>query len=100
MALGGAILGAGVLIWITWGVLRPSGRDFWSWIGISGVALTVIGAVVLIVGFVMPEDQDDKTQVSQPQTLTSGSNSTNAQAGRDAFQAGRDLSSGERPKGE
>jgi hypothetical protein len=91
MTLGGAVLAAGVLVWVTWGVLRPSGHPFWSWIGVLGVALTVVGSMSLIGGFLMPREQSEESQVTQRQSLTSGSNSTNSQAGRDSLQAGRDL---------
>jgi hypothetical protein len=97
MTLGGAVLAAGVLIWVTWGILRSSGQHFWSWIGILGVTLTVLGAVALIIGFMMREDQNDKSQAPSSQSLTSGLNSHNVQAGRDAYQAERDILFGERP---
>lgn len=83
MALGTAILGAGVLVWITWLVLRPSGQHFWSWVGIVGVALSVVGATVLIVGFVMPDEHEDNPRPPERQSLKSGSHSINLQAGRD-----------------
>jgi hypothetical protein len=96
MALGTAVLASGVLIWITWGVLRPSGQHFWSWIGISGVSLTAIGAVGLIVGFVMPDESKDKSRGSDRQSLIAGPNSTNAQAAGDVFQARRDINMSDR----
>jgi len=83
MTLGTAVMGAGVLIWVTWLILRPAGQDFWSWIGIVGVAVTVAGAAALIFGFVKHDEHKDKPQPADRQSLISGSHSTNLQAGRD-----------------
>jgi hypothetical protein len=83
MTLGGAVMGAGVLIWVTWLILRPTGQDFWSWIGIAGVAVTVGGAAALIFGFVKHDEHEDKPPSPDRQSLRSGSHSTNLQAGRD-----------------
>ena len=96
MTLGAAIFGAGVLIWVTWLILRPSGQDFWSWIGIVGVALTIAGAVSLMIGFVMPDEHEDESQLPERQSLKSDSPSINVQAGRDILQAGRDITIGDR----
>jgi hypothetical protein len=83
MTLGGAVTGAGVLIWVTWLILRPAGQGFWSWIGIAGVAVTVAGAAPLIFGFVKHDEHDSKPRSPDRQPLISGSHSINLQAGRD-----------------
>jgi hypothetical protein len=54
--------------------------DFWSWPGMLGLAITLIGIVALIIGL-RDSRPTDRTQVNQHQK--GGKLSTNHQAGRD-----------------
>jgi peptidoglycan/LPS O-acetylase OafA/YrhL len=81
LAAGGAILGVGALLAISWLIYAiPSKTNFWSWPGTTGVAIATVGFVALAVGFVMPRDEE---RASGQQVLHAGSRSTNLQAGRD-----------------
>jgi hypothetical protein len=81
LAVGGAIFGAGVLLAVSWLIYAlQSKTSFWSWPGITGVTMTGVGFVALVVGFVMPKDED---QAATQQSLHAGAHSTNLQAGRD-----------------
>jgi peptidoglycan/LPS O-acetylase OafA/YrhL len=81
MAVGSAILGVGALLAISWLIYAiQSKTNFWAWPGIIGVAIAAAGFVPLVVGFMMPRDEDRATA---QQTLRSGPHSTNLQAGHD-----------------
>jgi hypothetical protein len=80
LAVGGAIFGAGALLVISWLIYAiQSKANFWSWPGITGVAVAAAGFVALVVGFLMPKDESAPAQ----QSLKAGSHSKNLQAGRD-----------------
>lgn len=81
LAAGGAIFGAGALLIVSWLIYAiQSKSNFWSWPGVTGVAVAVVGFVALAVGFVMPKDEE---RTVAHQSLHAGSHSTNLQAGRD-----------------
>ena len=81
LAVGSAILGVGALLVVSWLIyVIQSKTSFWSWPGITGVAVATVGFVVLTVGFVMPKDEE---RARAQQTLHAGSHSMNLQAGRD-----------------
>jgi peptidoglycan/LPS O-acetylase OafA/YrhL len=81
MAFGSAILGAGALLAVSWLIYAITNKtDFWSWPGIAGVAVAGVGLVALVVGFLMPEDEE---QAPVQQRQRAGSHSVNLQAGRD-----------------
>jgi hypothetical protein len=81
LAVGSAILGVGALLAVSWLIYAIQGNDnFWSWPGITGVAVATVGLVALAVGFVMPKDEE---RAAAQQSLHAGSHSTNLQAGRD-----------------
>jgi hypothetical protein len=80
-ALGSAFLGVGALLAVSWLIYAIQNKtSFWSWPGIAGVAVGGVGAVGLVVGFVMPQD---KERASPPQRQHAGPHSVNLQAGRD-----------------
>jgi hypothetical protein len=81
IAVGSAILGAGVLLAVSWFVyVRQAHEGFWSWPGMLGVIITGVGFAMLLVGFVMPKE-DSEAPIRQVQQ--GGNHSTNLQAGRD-----------------
>lgn len=82
MTLGGAVLGLGALLLVSWLIYGiQSKTSFWYWPGILGVTLTAIGLVVLIVGFVLPDAENEDASPTQRQY--GGDKSINLQAGRD-----------------
>lgn len=82
LALGGAILGVGALLAVSWLIYAiQSKTSFWSWPGILGVAVAGVGLVALAVGFVMPDEKGN--QASPQQHQQGGPHSVNLQAGRD-----------------
>lgn len=85
MALGSAILGAGALLAISWLVYATQSKiSFWSWPGIAGVALAGVGFIILVVGFVLPEDEKRESKKQAPQMRQHGGpHSVNLQAGHD-----------------
>ena len=88
LAVGGAIFGAGALLAISWLIYAiPSKTNFWSWPGITGVAVAAMGFVALVVGFVTPKEREAERAAAQ-QTLHAGAHSTNLQAGRDIRRGG------------
>jgi hypothetical protein len=90
LAVGSALFGAGVLLVVGWLVYVSSNHtSFWSWEGTLGVALSAIGALMLVIGFVMPKDESSVHLVQR-----GGANSVNIQAGRD-INLPRDGQSGE-----
>jgi hypothetical protein len=98
LAVGGAIFGAGALLVISWLIYAIGSRSgFWSWPGITGVVVALVGLVALAVGFAMPKEGSEAPS-SVPQTLHAGTHSTNSQAGRDSLQAARDLFVGDHPR--
>lgn len=81
LAVGSAVLGVGALLAVSWLIYAIQSRtSFWTWPGVTGVAVAAVGFVVLAVGFVMPTDEE---RVPVQQTLHAGPRSTNVQAGRD-----------------
>jgi peptidoglycan/LPS O-acetylase OafA/YrhL len=81
LAVGGTIFGAGALLVISWLIYAiQSKTNFWSWPGITGVAVAVAGLVALVVGFVMPKDEGS---AAAQQSMHAGAHSKNFQAGRD-----------------
>jgi hypothetical protein len=97
LAVGGAIFGAGALLVISWLVYAVQSKTgFWSWPGITGVAVAAAGFGGLAVGFVMPKEAD-KAPAPTRQSQRAGPRSTNSQAGRDSLQARRDVIVNDRP---
>jgi hypothetical protein len=81
LAIGSAVLGVGALLAVSWLIYAVQSKtSFWSWPGITGVAIAGGGFVALVVGFVMPKDEE---QVPVQQNLRAGPHTTNYQAGRD-----------------
>lgn len=81
LAVGSAVLGVGALLVVSWLVYAiQSKTSFWSWPGTAGVIIAGVGFVALLVGFVMPENEE---QASSQQHQRAGSHSVNIQAGRD-----------------
>jgi uncharacterized membrane protein YjfL (UPF0719 family) len=81
LAVGGAVLGVGALLAVSWLIYAVQSKtSFWSWPGIAGVVVGAVGFVALVVGFVMPKDEE---QAPVRQHLRAGSHSVNLQAGRD-----------------
>jgi hypothetical protein len=79
LAFGGSVLGAGATLAVGWLVYAlQSHTSFWAWPGTLGVVTSACGALMLIVGFVMPKDELPVRQVQR-----SGNNSVNFQAGGD-----------------
>jgi hypothetical protein len=79
LAVGAALLGAGVLLWVTrLAYVWQSGGQFWNWVGTSGVIVSVAGLVILLLGWTVPKE---KTPVRQIQV--GGDRSTNFQASGD-----------------
>lgn len=81
MQLGAALSGLGGAVAVAYWVytLEADGQQsFWSPPGIAGIAVTAIGLIALVVGFIV---QGDASQTSQKQK--GGKNSRNYQAGRD-----------------
>jgi hypothetical protein len=77
--MGSAVLGVGALLAITWFVYAlQSHISFWSWPGMVGLIIGAFGALMLILGFVMPGDE-----LPVHQAQRGGNNSVNLQAGRD-----------------
>jgi peptidoglycan/LPS O-acetylase OafA/YrhL len=82
MTLGGAVLGVGALLAVSWLIYAiQSKTNFWSWPGIVGVAVAAVGLVALVVGLVMPAEEEK--QASPQQRQHGGPHSVNLQAGRD-----------------
>jgi 4-amino-4-deoxy-L-arabinose transferase-like glycosyltransferase len=85
-ALGSAILGVGALLAISWLIYAiQSKASFWSWPGIVGVAVAGVGFVILVVGFVIPDDEklESKKQAPPQMRQRGGPHSVNLQAGHD-----------------
>ena len=81
LAVGSAILGVGALLAVSWLIdAFQSKTSFWSWPGIAGMVVAGVGFVALIIGFVMPKDEE---RAAAQQSQHAGSHSTNLQAGRD-----------------
>lgn len=81
LAVGSAILGVGALLAVSWLIYAiQSKTNFWEWPGLAGVAIAAVGFAALVVGFVMPKDEE---RAIAQQTLHAGSHSTNFQAARD-----------------
>jgi hypothetical protein len=81
LAVGSAILGVGALLAVSWLIYAiQSKTSFWSWPGATGVVVGAVGLVALIVGFMMPKDEE---QAPAQQRQRAGSHSVNLQAGRD-----------------
>lgn len=81
LAVGSAVLGVGALLAVSWLIYAiPNKSSFWSWPGIAGLAVGAVGLVALVIGFVMPKDEE---QPPVKQHQSAGSNSVNLQAGRD-----------------
>jgi hypothetical protein len=77
--LGSAVLGVGALLAVGWLIYaRQSHTSFWAWPGTAGVVIFGVGFVILIIGFVMPKDDERGQQIQ-----LGGDRSTNLQAGRD-----------------
>jgi tetratricopeptide (TPR) repeat protein len=59
LAVGGAVLGVGALLAVSWLIYAiQSKTSFWAWPGITGLAIAAVGFVALVVGFVVPADED------------------------------------------
>ncbi len=79
VGVGAAVLGVGALLTISWLVyVSQSHSSYWSWEGTLGVVLSGIGAVMLVIGFVMPGDETPVHMVQR-----GGPSSVNIQASRD-----------------
>jgi hypothetical protein len=86
MALGSAILGVGTLLAVSWLVYAiQSKATFWSWPGIGGVAVAGVGFVILVAGFVLPDDEKPESKKQAPPQMRQrgGPHSVNLQAGHD-----------------
>jgi hypothetical protein len=85
-ALGSAILGVGALLATSWLIYAiQSKASFWSWPGIVGVAVAGVGLVILVVGFVIPDDEKPESKKQAPPQMRQrgGPHSVNFQAGHD-----------------
>jgi hypothetical protein len=60
------------------GVSKP--HHFWAWPGTTSAAVTLVGLLMLIAGFVMPKPKKEDKNAQRQQ---SGNNSINLQAGGD-----------------
>jgi hypothetical protein len=79
LAVGAAVLGVGAILAVSWLVYAQQSRTgFWSWEGSAGVVIAGVGLIMLIVGFVMPGNEDAVRLVQH-----AGNRSRNFQAGRD-----------------
>jgi hypothetical protein len=86
LAVGAAVLGAGVLLWVTrLAYVWQSGRQFWNWAGMSGVIVSVAGLIILLVGWVVPKEKMPVRQIQ-----VGGDRSTNFQASGDINFPGSD----------
>lgn len=79
---GAPILCVGGPLAVSWLIYVDQAKEsYFSWPGILGLALGVIGLIMVVTGFFLREARDDGTPLSQVQH--SGRESTNFQAGRD-----------------
>jgi hypothetical protein len=86
LAVGAALLAAGTLFWVTrLAYVWQSGGQFWNWAGTSGVVVSVVGLVILLVGWMVPKDKTPAQQIQ-----VGGDRSTNFQAGGDINFPGTD----------
>lgn len=84
LVVGGAILGAGALLAISWFIYiiqAQKNQSYWSTPGVIGATVSGVGLIMLVIGFFLPKEGKEEPHSSQVQH--GKRNSINLQAGRD-----------------